>query len=581
MITMGYNINDIVTFMTSPVATFIDTLTEENIWNNWKMSPERAIQFLTDGIKNEDETYKEALVNRYGTFKLNQIEALIKDLKLDEDIESTKADAKEFLNILEGANEFSNFGRLLGVNQGIKTSEVEIQKFLNFMKSIFTDRLNKESSKLSEEDKKLFEDFGELDIPKWFQDEEYRKEVSSLYNKIKKCINIFEIFCHIKQFDAIRQLYDVVLETDKTASVKNSIFNAIITPEIAQNPYISEKYQKNLLSSIDNVFINKFIQEQNIQIPIPTNAPLLNSNREEYIAQGHSLNLKTPANIASFKVLMENYFFPSFKQGKVLVLDEYGKVKTKVFKQVASNKFIQSLHLGVDNSVTLIESDIDMNLIDNSPAAQRKYQLYSYALQELSNVYVSPTLTIADMFQLYNLISNKNKYGSRRLTTLFDKIVQSDNNALINQYYNWVGSIDFDGSFRFSSESDSEDTNNTLIINQKDLLIQAAPFVKSVVGQNDPYVWTVRDGVLTLMQKKGKGYSIVKDYMPKMAGESDEAYQQRIINQQNYFVLGGILSDLLEYKIDSITKLQDSERVLSYLKEFVKQGLLTIEKNCE
>jgi len=34
MITLGFNIKDIVSFMTSPIATFIDTITDTNIFNN-------------------------------------------------------------------------------------------------------------------------------------------------------------------------------------------------------------------------------------------------------------------------------------------------------------------------------------------------------------------------------------------------------------------------------------------------------------------------------------------------------------------------------------------------------------------
>ena len=40
--------------------------------------------------------------------------------------EDIQKDIVEFENILEGADEFSNFGRLLGMNQGIKTSKIEM-----------------------------------------------------------------------------------------------------------------------------------------------------------------------------------------------------------------------------------------------------------------------------------------------------------------------------------------------------------------------------------------------------------------------------------------------------------------------
>ena len=34
-------------------------------------------------------------------------------------------------------------------------------------------------------------------------------------------------------------------------------------------------------------------------------------------------------------------------------------------------------------------------------------------------------------------------------------------------------------------------------------------------------------------------------------------------------------------KIKTIQELKDSDKIISYLQDFVRQGLLTIEKNCE
>ena len=581
MITMGYNINDIVAFMTSPVATFVDTLTEENIWSHWKMNPEKAINLLIDGIYDENGEIKDKLINRYGTFKMLQIESLIKELKLDQHIGDVVADAKEFLNILEGANEFSNFGRFLGVNQGIKTSKIELQKFENFVKSIFSDRLKK-TTDLSPEEIKTFQDFGELNVRKWFADENYRKQVSNLYNRIKKCINIFEIFQHIEQFDAIRRLYDATYSIDSEGVIKSKAFNNIIQKEISKNPYITEKYQTNVLREIDNSFINKFLMEQNYTIPIPDNCKLLNYYGSLYTTKNNSITLNSRANIASFKYLMENYLLPMLKQGRVIQLDNEGNAKETQYSELNSNRFIQSLKVGVDNSTSLIESDLDMNLISKSLISQKKYQIYSFALQQLGQIKITDKLTLADLFQLYNLITNKNKYGSRRMTTLFDKIVKSDSSALINNYYKFLGDLDFNGNIRLDYESNANDTPDTLIINVKDTLIQAAPFVKSVIGQKDPYVYSQNNGILTLYERGATGkYFPVKDYMPRLKGETDDEYQERLLNEKNYFVLGGQLSDLFEQKIKTIRELKDLDKIVSYLQDFVRQGILSIEKNCE
>ena len=57
------------------------------------------------------------------------------------------------------------------------------------------------------------------------------------------------------------------------------------------------------------------------------------------------------------------------------------------------------------------------------------------------------------------------------MTTLFDKIVKSDSSALINNYYKFLGDLDFNGNIRLDYESNANDTPDTLIINVKDTLI--------------------------------------------------------------------------------------------------------------
>ena len=578
MITMGYNINDIVAFMTSPVATFIDILTEENIFNHWKMSPETAASFLTKGLFEKGGGLKKYYLETYGTFKMQQILDLMNRLGLL-DSEDTFADTTEFLNILEGANEFSNFGRLLGANQGIKTTKVDLQKFENTFKRMFSDRYEK--ADLTDDQRLQFRAFGELDVKKWFSNANYRKKVSDMYNQIKKCINIFEIFEHIEQFDAIRQLYDFTFTAENDATIKSKSFNTIISKVISENPYITEQYQKNLLREIDGAFINKFIQDQNYTIPMPRDAKVLTGEGALINSNSDSLKLNNRASIASFKYLMESKIVPDLKNGIIYTLDKDDNPKTITNSSLLSNLFIQSLRTGEDGGIDLLQSDIDMNLIDKSLITQKKYQKYSYALQELGNVQVTEDLTLADLFQLYNLIVNKNRYGSKRLSTLFSKIVSSDSSAIINKYYQYLGELDYEGTVRFDFESDLNDNPNTLVLNYKDLLVQAAPFVKTTKGQQDPYVYTIENGIMTLFKKEGKIYLPVNEYMPRYSGESDDDYQERLINEKNYFVLGGRLSDILIQKLEVIRKLKDTDKILSYLRDFTRRGLLDIQKSCE
>jgi hypothetical protein len=59
------------------------------------------------------------------------------------------------------------------------------------------------------------------------------------------------------------------------------------------------------------------------------------------------------------------------------------------------------------------------------------------ALFELEKNYKGTQYSIADLFQLYNILVNSNQYGSERLTTTFKACF--DENNILNKYLRFVG----------------------------------------------------------------------------------------------------------------------------------------------
>lgn len=191
LVTLGFDINDIVKFMTSPAITFIDTITEANIFTGQDTSIQDAIklargdfkdyykQFLstrTLGLLSKEEKNRlgdgNLIENNFSEGSKEYVElenalsaiAETKDLlqsTVDAAVEATlkenpgrKAedireeimksiplDIDEFENILEGANEFSNLGKILGLNQGLPTSKALLQKRIQDMQKILSDRI--------------------------------------------------------------------------------------------------------------------------------------------------------------------------------------------------------------------------------------------------------------------------------------------------------------------------------------------------------------------------------------------------------------------------------------------------------
>lgn len=582
MISLGLNINDMVAFMTSPVATFIDKITEQDIFNNFDISVNAAIEMAKGKFMDNKGRIQKKYINDYGLLTMQMIQNLYYKLNLGKkpDVEMTEElkqkydnvqkDIAEFENILEGANEFSNFGRFLGMNQGIKTSKIDMQKFENFVKQIFTDRLSKVT--LNKEQKQLISKVGNFDVERWFSDSEYRKDVANAYDCIKKCINIFHAFTTIPQFDAIRELYSAVKVVDENIPIKGKAFNAVINKLIDKNPYIPESYQANILNAINNEIINEYLTERMYQIPVKKGWHRINKDKSKGVfAEDGVLTLKDRADFATFKYLMENTIIPNLKQGKVVTFDGV----EQDIPSLKSNKFIQDLKLISEKNYSFYKVQMSLQNKNKSALTFFQYNNLVQGLKKLTSVHITPNMTLTDMFMLYNLIVHKNQYGANRLTALFESFVNSK--TLINDYLKWLGKMDYSGEVSLT-----ETIPNGLSLSYKDILISAAPVVTSKVGQNAEYIILMnKDGIPSLLQNTGgKGqYSEVSPVIQKYVGESEESFIERLQNSDEYFTLGGEYSDTVQRQIKALENLDNN--TISYLNEWIKQGLLTIKKICE
>lgn len=114
---------------------------------------------------------------------------------------------------------------------------------------------------MSTENKELIKAFGDLDVKRWLSDKEYQKEVAAIYNLAKKCINIFDAFQHIPQFNSIGKLLSTVIEVDDNISIKSKAFNSVFERAKQEFNFISEDYEKRMLRAVDNAIISKFITD--------------------------------------------------------------------------------------------------------------------------------------------------------------------------------------------------------------------------------------------------------------------------------------------------------------------------------
>ena len=623
LITLGFDITDIVKFMTSPAISFIDTITESNIFTGQDINITTAVKLARGNFNNFYKNFMsnttigklsvqdrnklntgqvENITNNFteGTTEYielnNAIESILelkqlKDSYIQTELEERKKNNKdlsdkqiteqifnefildidEFENVMEGANEFSNLGRLLGINQGLPTAKSELQDKLQFIQNILQTRVD-ENNEVNIEP---------LDVNKYFKDLEYAQEIRDAYNKVKKCSNVFDIVDRIPQFKAIFDIFSAVMDIDHNISLKTRIYDTVYKQLKDEKTYMTEEYQARLLKGIDEFIIARFINQSGIQIPYKSGTTILNNLRQAVTASEDGLlRFNSLGDVASFKYLFENTIIPALKEGIIYDYQD-GQVVKVQNSTLSSNKFIQSLIKGDNKGIPLYKCNLDMMTIDNSPLSKIKFQNYVKGLQELQKIKINNnSISLADLFVLYNLIVNKDQYGSDRMTTLFDTMVQSKNElSLINKYFKFVGDLDYNAKVSTSNGIQVEYDGKSFGISVQDLMIRAAAIVNTAIGQKDPVIIVNTESGPELRKKVGYTYDKWREIIPKISGETKDEYLTRLYYHNSYFILGGSYQDLIESQIKSLRNMDDN--ALATIKQLMQQGVLYITRVCQ
>lgn len=608
LITMGYDINDIVKFMTSDILTFIDTFTEDNIYEGLNLSIDQAIElaegkipyaverhFLTKQsgvfkdanqgwensiitdtpLKNPHQAYTDAYyeVQNFIDF-INEVRAHRPKTITEEEKTDIKNDIDDFKKILAGANEFSSLGRLLGLNQGLPTSKVDLRKLLEFIKNIVTDRekelgiisdkgtINDNKVKELELDNEYADIVGNFDVVKFLRDDDYRKLAIEYQNEIKENIPIFKIINDIPQFDAILKLLGTVEYFDNLTSIKSKLFDDISNKFKERKYYVDEYMQKGLLSFIDDLIVLDFLKNNVYTFPVESGTEVFDVNWNTKKV-GTSVKLNTPHGIASFKNVFENVVIPKLQKGEY-----YDGSKTISDENLKKNKFIQNLIRATDGETPLYKVNLDMLAKDASANNITKFQEYVTGLKMLQNAqYKIQGIPLSDWFMIYNLIVNKNSYGSDRMTTLLQEFVSDNKSNFLTKYLNHIGTLDY------------SQVIDKIHYSIEDALIATAKTVSSTYGHKEPMLIMYTEDGPQLMIKTGYGYTNFDQLIPPVSGETKEQYLQRLTNRLEYGTLRINYNSFIEEAIKQLNNLDT--KAIDILKDLVRQGALIIDNICK
>lgn len=599
LITLGFDVKDIVSFMTSPIIDLIARNSTQNIYLDTNFRTKDVANYILNKINiklNEGSEDELALIdtysidNRYSFVLDNKINALLKNIESQELLNynqrllEIKQDIEEFLKIYQLSEEFSYAGRFLGINGGIPSTKEDLMKFKKFIKDMISSReviaglKYQKNGRFKKNDKVIEslipEDLRELvnniDSDEYLSNSDYRLQVMRYYELIKGSCNIPAMIEGTDQFQTILDIANILNTIDKDGIAKSKAANHIYDRILDKFPYTDTKYAMQILPILNQIFISEFIQSNPITIPVQEGWKYLSKSWEEVEfkengtftvgSSDYGIGLTTPdISISSFHYLMDEYIIPALKNGELL--------------DIKDNSFIQNLIPIVDGSQVRYKINIDMKAAQINPESKVVLKNIVKDLQSLQN-YKFGDRNLLDIFMLYSLVVDQNKQGSDRLTDLFASFVTGDQDNLLVDYYKFMGEIE-NNNIQFIQKVDSLSLNG--------FLVALANQVVSDRGHNDPSIKVItKDGRIDYKFNEGFGkYRSFGDFMPKSSMlESNSDKLLRIVNRERYkfgLIYDGYILDIL----DNLQNFDNPQVWIQNFSDLLLSGNVNLDPDCE
>lgn len=448
------------------------------------------------------------------TLKYNVFTATSARPNLDKAVNKEKG-ASEFKKIFNLSKELSSLAAILKINQGMSSSAETIYRYFQTIENDFVSRElqfiedtnTKENTKITKDQNSLsdidimvdrviadkpylvydrahvtdiIKRATELDIlnggfsfAKFYEDGVYKTIALQYYNLIKGTFNLLDVVDKLAHFkgmiDATRISYDHIKSLSKKFTFVSEIVPKILLDSgvtssnhtykiVGTNKInLSEDQLSKAFNVFDDLVISKWLGTR-----MGTNTINLNKVKAQMSGKGIFwnikafdkstrkfqpvldediiINFKDDVSLANYKKFVEDNLVPylkktypdnNFLKGLIVRKDTFNKEKSWLSTKVRMGKALDPKNLDVlfnyqEGLDTLDKDNIAVQLGDNNFRA-------------------------TDLFFLYNLIVNKDRSGTDRLTRLFKNYI-SDSNSLAADLYTYYSKID-------SGEEDLLDEN--------------------------------------------------------------------------------------------------------------------------
>lgn len=360
-------------------------------------------------------------------------------------------------NLLSLVEEMSTLGRQGGINQGLKTNMKDFYDFKYKVEDLVNDELSLKSKKdtfkdflntlsninpfFNDELLKLSEE--PFSMTRFLWDKEYTDKMCIIMEHFKVGFNILDSLRYSPHFFAMSKLVPIADYTMNSVAVMYRTSTKIADTLLKGNP--NTKGEETVFSLSQNDFdaiedyvndlmIFEFLKQEDITLNLSSiieetgaNVSTYETSKATNTTSRRELKLDSALSIASAKHIIESVIIPYLKT-------------TEPFK---NNKFVQDLNASADKNGTIIFAlPIQMMEADKDETTRNLYMEYLTGFNELSR-YSIGGINLGDMFFLYNLIVNKNSFGQKALTRIFEDLIDSKTTPeIISKYYKFIGKLD-------------------------------------------------------------------------------------------------------------------------------------------
>lgn len=415
---------------------------------------------ISSVIQTKDE------FNLYSTLynqALDFMEQYIADVKLElnsgnyDTVYGKSVIATDLETLALGADEYKEIGKILRLNQEVKTNALDLQNQVANIEEVITRRLrqlarvkNRGGSDThgATKDELKNPDKYKIDLEKFLYDKVYQMGKIVQYDRIKQSYNVLRVLTTDPQYKGYMETLYMAHQGLLNKQLKYRFTVGKIADFIQKNKVTGNLQQQVLQNGnnyVDYKLRQKWMRDSKIQITIPgstdkmkTYAFIGTPNSYSQLYFDKTIQLGTDMGDANFKLWMEKTFIPRLKTDP--------KLKNNIFIQHLSpivnsrtNLGMTAVYYGLNGINMLPQSDAEREMFDIHKDAFNQLATYDPIRDAKGNTFV-----IKDLFYLYSLICNNGKFGPTSLHKIFEDYLDS---SLAQSYKHFIAEKDRDLDF--------------------------------------------------------------------------------------------------------------------------------------